>query len=256
MTEYAIGLAFLRRHVQRITAVDGMCLAQEAAIGKLVSQLGTEWASLASARFTSDEDAPLSFAVAFKSRQDEQQKQQAQAGSKTAKNQKCEEAAPTQQSPAEVSLSAGLPDSAPSQEQSAQQTASADSKATSPGKDCESKSQQPAAAEDPVSNGGKACEVAPAAGGIGKDAELSGEDEPASTFISRGAAIAAAAESFSAACRDAGIKIKVNLKVPHTVICVEILPVGSSVLAAISIVKSGACILKPKLTMKPLHEGK
>ena len=74
-----------------------------------------------------------------------------------------------------------------------------------------------------------------------------------SKYISRGAAIAAAADSFAAACKDAGIDAKVNLRQPGVVVCLEILPVGSYTLAAISIVESKACVLKPKLTLKPLQ---
>ena len=65
--------------------------------------------------------------------------------------------------------------------------------------------------------------------------------------------IAAAAESFAAACKDAGIGAEVNLRQPGTVLCLEIVPVGSQAIAAVGIVESNACILKPKLSMKLLQ---
>ena len=80
-----------------------------------------------------------------------------------------------------------------------------------------------------------------------------GQFGSAGTSISRGAAIAAAAESFVAACKDAGIDAKVNLIQPGAVVCLEILPVGSHTTAAIGIVDSKSCVLKPKLTMKALQ---
>lgn len=80
-----------------------------------------------------------------------------------------------------------------------------------------------------------------------------GQNSRASAAISRGAAIAAAAESFAAACSDAGLDTEVNLRQPAAVICLEILPVGSFAIAAVSIVESSSCVLKPKLALKPMQ---
>ena len=78
----------------------------------------------------------------------------------------------------------------------------------------------------------------------------------AAPCISRAAATAAAAESFSSACHDAGVRAVVKLKQAQALICLDMLPVGVSAIAGVSIMDSSACVLTPKLALKPLHGGK
>ena len=82
------------------------------------------------------------------------------------------------------------------------------------------------------------------------------QTRPAAPCISRGAATAAAAESFSSACHDAGVKAVVSLKQAQALVCLDILPVGVSAIAGVSIMDSSACVLTPKLALKPLHGGR
>ena len=46
---------------------------------------------------------------------------------------------------------------------------------------------------------------------------------------------------------------RVDLEQPQAVICLEVLPVGASTIAAVSIVDSSACVLRPRLVLKSLQ---
>ena len=81
------------------------------------------------------------------------------------------------------------------------------------------------------------------------------QTRPAAPCISRVAATAAAAESFSSACHGAGVNAVVSLKQAQALVCLDILPVGVSAIAGVSIMDSSACVLTPKLALKPLHSG-
>jgi len=247
-----------------MTPVDGMCLAQDAAIRELVGSLAKDLAGIIEpcgdeqshgvqqADAASAERSPLLFAVAFKSISGEQQKQQAaQTGNSLAGSQPHEQdvARPkTGKMPSNLPLS--------DSDQPTQKATSVKANASVPQTNASSSSQQhdDATITSNGDSGGR--DVIPGVGQSGIDTSSVPQASSASACISRGAAIAAAAESFAKACEDLGLKAEVNLKQPSAVISLEILPVGSCSLAAVSTLHSKACVLKPKLTVKSLQTDK
>ena len=240
----------LHRHVQRITPVDGMCLASAGAIRQLVCSLASDFASDQDSAHKEPQSsgasdrAHVAFAVAFKNRCNEPQEQQTQAGS-IGKARKDSSAG---------SVAVSAPDK-PSHvldqphERQSEQAAGETGISVSQGEKGSIPLQLDTART--LTNGGSR--------GDGEEHYSQGQEagilkgRVSSTSISRGAAIAAAAESFAAACKDAGVDAEVNLRQPGAVLCLEILPVGSQALAAVGVVESKACILKPKLSTRPLQ---
>ena len=257
-------VSVLLRHVQRITPVDGMCLAQDAAIRELVGSLAKDTAGIIEpcadeqshrvlqAEAASAERSPLFFAVAFKSRSGEQQKQQAaQTGCRLAGSQSDQQdvAQPkTEETPSHLPLS--------DSDQPTQKAASVGTNASVHQNNGSSSLQQHAEATKTSNGNSDGCDVNPGVGQSGIAKSSLGQGSSASACISRGSAIAAAAESFTKACEGLRFRAEVNLKQPSAVISLEILPVGSVSLAAVSILQSKACVLKPKLTMKSLQTDK
>ncbi len=247
------------RHVQRITPVDGMCKASTAAIRELVHSLAKTHATSQEPQCVevcireefdrpASSDRPLlPFAVAFKSRSGEAQKQHTQEGSKgQAREDRRAE------SVAVRGLKTQHQGSDEHHEQQGKQAARGVGLSALQGEASSIPSQPDGAralTDDERSRVGEAD-----SGSHGEEPQTPlGQVDSASTSISRGVAIAAAAESFVAACQSAGVDAEVNLRQPDAVVCLEILPVGSCTIAAISIVESSACVVKPKLTLKPLQ---
>ena len=232
--------------------MDGMCSAREASIRELVSHLAqgytslrenlqAEHAELEPGKHRRDAGAPLKFAVAFKSRCGKQEGQQVQKGATLAT----------------TPASAGsLTISKAAEEFQNRPKGSVPDEASSPAKDCSRCAGQPAGDAPAGSKAMGASKIGASLNSSVKAGSASGESPAAGLRISREVAVAAAAKGFSRACGDAGLMAEVNLKQPHTVICLDVLPVGASTIAAVSIVDSSACVLRPRLVLKALHACK
>ena len=229
--------------------MDGMCSAQEAPIRALVSRLAHSYASLREVpqaehaehepgRHRCHTGAPLRFAVAFKSRSGKQEGQQLQKGTALAT----------------TLASAGdltLPKAAEACQSVRRNSVAGD--ACTAAKDCSRCTGQPAADAAAGSKGRDAPRVSATVDSSAKAGTGSGESQGAGVCISREVAVAAAAQGFSRACGDAGLMAEVDLMQPQAVICLEVLHVGASTIAAVSIVDSSACVLRPRLALKPLQ---
>ena len=252
----------MRRHVQRVSPVDGMCLASDSAIRQLVSSLTeaftTAWEP--SSRYSPKEEPsnsapadrpPILFAVAFKSRFGPQKSQKGTCG----KEQACEDSSAANAA-ADAAANAGSLDDQcgrghqPDKQQGPQ--ASEDPGTHTPSHKGGSTSSQHDEVIPGTDDSSFGTEVRSARKAKPQELQV-GQTGSANKPISRGIAIAAAAESFAASCKDANICAKVDLKQPSVVICLEILPKRNGAIAAVSIVDSKACTLKPKLTLKPLQ---
>ena len=229
--------------------MDGMCSAQEAPIRALVSRLAHSYASLREVpqaehaehepgRHEQKTGAPLKFAVAFKSRSGKQEGRQVQEGTALA----------TTPAPAGGLTLPGAAEGCQSV-----RTNSVAGDACTTAKDCSRCAGQPAADAVAGSKGRDAFRVNAPMDSSGKAGLASGESQGAGLFISRDVAVAAAAKGFSRACGDAGLMAEVDLKQPQAVVCLEVLPVGASTIAAVSIVDSSACVLRPRMVLKPLQ---
>ena len=207
--------------------------------------------------YSAGPEGVLPFAVAFKSRSgNPESKQQACASSMSAAKQNPEQAMPGNGPPKAPNSSHTNGDGAKSDAPQKQEVSS-----SLGGPACSADSgsaQQPDEAPGMLQmcESGKAQVVLCGA----KEAEaLLGanmQTRHAAPCISRGAATAAAAESFLSACHDLGVRAVVKLKQAQALICLDILPVGVSAIAGVSIMDSSACVLTPKLALKPLHGGK
>ena len=238
--------------------MDGMCWATEAAIRQLTYSLAEEFATARKKvckqqllkKEPSDPEVahrpPLLFAVAFKSRSSEQQEPEAQAGSK---GQACGDSIA-----GSVAVKSAPPPCQGSVWPHEQQgEAEAGDVRTTVHLEQDS-SILPQRDSGTLTKQSSRCDEGECGRSRGaQEQSQMGQDSPASAAISRGAAIAAVAESFAAACSDANLDTEVNLRQPDAVVCLEILPVGSIATAAISIVESRTCVLKPKLALKPLQ---
>ena len=241
-----------------------MCLASDAAIRQLVCSLTEAFTTAQDlscrevclreepSRCAPADRPPLFFAVAFKSRFAGPQKAQTDAGRK---KQACEDSSAANLA-ASAATNAGLLDvqhgrTHQPDEQQGQQTLESTGIPVSSheGSSIPRQPDQVIPLTSDSSTGEK--------GRCGRQEEQEvlhiGQTGSVSTNISRKIAIAAAADSFATACKGAEIRAQVNLKQPSIVICLEVLLVGSVTIAAASIVDSKACILKPKLTLKPLQ---
>ena len=229
--------------------MDGMCPAQEAPIRELVSRLAHSYASLREVtqaehaelepgRHRRHTGAPLKFAVAFKSRSGKQEGRQVQKDTALA----------TTPAPAGGLI---LPEAAEGC-QSVRKNSIAEDACTA-AKDCCRCAGQPAADAVAGSKEGGASIVNAPMDSSAKAGIASGESQGVGVCISRELAVAAAAEGFSRACGDAGWMAEVDLEQPQAVICLEVLPVGASTIAAVSIVDSSACVLRPRLVLKSLQ---
>ena len=229
--------------------MDGMCPAREAPIRELVTRLAQSYASLRGVlqaehaelepgRHTCHTGAHLKFAVAFKSRSGKQEGQQLQKGTALA----------TTPAPAGGLT---LPEAAEACQSVPRNAVAEDACAAA--KDCSRCAGRLAADAVVGSKGGGASRVNAPIESSARAGLASGESQGAGVCISREVAVAAAAQGFSKACGDAGLMTKVDLEQPQAVICLEVLPVGASTIAAVSIVDSDACILKPRLVLKPLQ---
>ena len=229
--------------------MDGMCPAQAAPIRELVTRLAQSYASLREVpqaehaelepgRHEQNTGAPLKFAVAFKSRSGKQEGQQVQEGTALA-----------------ITLaSAGgltLPKAAEGCQSVRRNSIAGD--AYTAAKDCSRRAKQPAADAVAGSEGTDASRVDAPTESSAKAGIAFGESQGAGVCISKEVAVAAAAQGFSRACGDAGLVAEVDLEQPQAVICLEVLPVGASTIAAVSIVDSIACVLRPRLVLKPLQ---
>ena len=229
--------------------MDGMCPAQEAPIWELVNRLAQSYASLREipqaehaelepGRHKRSTGAPLKFAVAFKSRSGKEEGQQVQKGAALA----------TTPAPAGGLILPGAAEAC----QSVQGKSVAEDAYTA-AKDCSRCAGQPAADAVVGSSARDASRVNAPVDSSAKAGIASRESQGAGVCISREVAVAAAAKGFSKACSDAGWMAEVDLEQPQAVICLEVLPVGASSIAAVSIVDSSACVLRPRLVLKPLQ---
>ena len=226
-----------------------MCPAQEAPIRELVSRLAQGFALVGEGhqaqhaehepgRHGQNTGASLKFAVAFKSRSRKQEGQQVQKSTALAT----------------TPASAGgltLPEAAEACQSVPRNPIAEDAYTTA--KDCSRCAAQPAADAVAGSKGRGASRVNAPMDSSVKAGNASGVSQGAGVCISREVAVAAAAEGFSRACGDAGLVAEVDLKQPQAVICLEVLHVGASTIAAVSIVDSSACVLRPRLVLKPLQ---
>ncbi|CAK0785111.1 hypothetical protein CVIRNUC_008317 [Coccomyxa viridis] len=237
------------RQAQRITPVDGMCSAQKAPIRALVSRLAHSYASLRElpqaehaehepSRHEQKTGAPLKFAVAFKSRSGKQEGQQVQNGTALA----------TTPAPAGGLTLPGAAEGC----QSVRGNSVAEDACTT-AKDCSRCAGQPAADAAAGSKERYASRVNAPIDSSAKAGLASEESQGAGVCISREVAVAAAAKGFSRACGDEGLMAEVDLEQPQAVICLEVLPVDASTIAAVSIVDRNACVLRPRLVLKPLQ---
>ena len=229
--------------------MDGMCPAEEAPIRELVSRLAQSFASLRGVlqaehaelepgRHTCHTGAPLKFAVAFKSRSGKQEGQQMQKGTALAIT------------PASAD-GLSLPEAAEASQSLAKSSIAED--ACPAAKDSSRCAGQPAADAVAGSKERDASRVNAPMDSSTKPGNASGESQGAGVCISREVAVAAAAQGFSRACGDAGLMTEVDLEQPQAMICLEVLPVGASTIAAVSIVDSSVCVLRPRLVLKPLQ---
>ena len=229
--------------------MDGMCSAQKAPIRALVSRLAHSYASLRElpqaehaehepGRHEQKTGAPLKFAVAFKSRSGKQEGRQVQKGTALAIT------------PAPAG-SLTLPGAAEGCQSVRGNSVAEDACTTA--KDCSRCAGQPAADAVVGSKGRDASRVKTPMESSARAGIAFGESQGAGVCISREVAVAAAAEGFSRACGVAGWMAEVDLEQPQAVICLEVLPVGASSIAAMSIVDSSACVLRPRLVLKPLQ---
>ena len=232
--------------------MDGVCLASTGAIRQLVRSLAEDFASGQDSahkvpQSSGASDRPhVSFAVAFKNRCSEPQEQQTRAGSKGHAR-----GGSSAGSVAVSVLDKHCHGDGQSHEQQIEQAARDAGIPVSRRKESSNRLRMDSAknlTHESSRGDEEECKSK------GEETEIpKGQGSSESTSISREAAIAAAAESFAAACKDAGIDAEVNLRQPGTVLCLEIVPVGSQAIAAVGIVESNACILKPKLSMKLLQ---
>jgi hypothetical protein len=73
--------------------------------------------------------------------------------------------------------------------------------------------------------------------------------------MDRGAVIAAVAEGFQAALKEAHPSLRVDLGAPSVVVCVEVLPVMGRLYAGLAALPAAACSVKPHLGMRGVGAG-